>query len=120
MVQVAADSDWFDLKSPEVAEAEKRWREALTASARYPAALWGQSVEQAVSYVVAFLVNPADAFCDFAFAGAEGDAHPKTIQQRLNILQAVSGATRSDESLLRATERRVHFQRGSEGGHSEG
>ncbi|MFV1981245.1 MAG: hypothetical protein ACC655_08845, partial [Rhodothermia bacterium] len=83
MIQVSIDSAWFDVLNQEVIESEKRWRETVAASARYPRELWDQSIDQAVAHVVSFLVSPADSFCDFVFANLKGDAHPRAILQRL-------------------------------------
>lgn len=89
-IQLAVDPDWFDLSDQALIESERRWREALIAAARYPAALWEQSIDQAVTHVVAFLVSPADSFCEFAYAGVDGDMHPRTILHRLAYFKPYS------------------------------
>jgi hypothetical protein len=90
MVEVSIDSVWFGVTEPDVVESENHWRKMLAASARYPSSLWDQSIDQAVTYIVSFLVSPADSFCDFVFANTERDVHPRKIIQRIAYFQPYS------------------------------
>lgn len=90
LVKVSVDSAWFDVSNQDVIEGEKQWRKALRASARYPAGLWAQSIDQAVAHIVSFLVSPADSFCEFVFSNTKGDIHPRIILHRLEYFTPLS------------------------------
>ena len=81
-------SDWFDFENPDVQEAEARFFDTLTRTARIPAEAWKGTLGGAVDVVVRYLTTPARALTDAIFEGSADPLAADAVRARLPMFAA--------------------------------
>ncbi|MDX1531129.1 MAG: hypothetical protein R3362_06350 [Rhodothermales bacterium] len=93
-------SDWFDFDAPSVRAAGNLYFEALSKTARVPAAAWAETLEGATWLVVRYLVTPARALTDAVFEGSPEPLPTETVRRRLGLFEAYEYLTEIADAYL--------------------